>query len=270
MNWVGAQLRRRPLGCRFEEAVRPISRVLGGAKMLFRSFFRRFSWTSERPTDEFDELAWLNPPTQADDAAAWDRYWGNRLAHGLGPPMSDMFCDDRALVGAMREASMSTVLCAGNGSSMEPRALAAAGFEVVALDISARGLEIARTFQPSTELLVRFIDLAMLRPGGSVEFVVGDVFDPDVCPGPFDVVIERCTAQNYEASECYRFMDALASRLAEKGILGSQSHDAGWKPGRKPYHATRPWFEQHGWPVWSGDPDAKPRSRVAWPIQTTG
>jgi hypothetical protein len=47
-----------------------------------------------------------------------------------------MFCEDWELVGAMRANGMKTVLCVGNGISQEPRALAWAGFDVTALDLS--------------------------------------------------------------------------------------------------------------------------------------
>jgi 2-polyprenyl-3-methyl-5-hydroxy-6-metoxy-1,4-benzoquinol methylase len=67
-----------------------------------------------------------------------------------------MFCDERALIAAMSENGMKSILCAGNGISMEPRALATAGFDVVALDISPRALDIARSFPPSSQPLSRF------------------------------------------------------------------------------------------------------------------
>jgi len=48
----------------------------------------------------------------------------------------DMFCDDSVLVRVMNDEGIKRVLCAGNGISQEPKALAAAGMNVVAMDIS--------------------------------------------------------------------------------------------------------------------------------------
>src|ERR1017187_4111219 len=80
------------------------------------------------PSD--NELDWLMPPRDVHQVEAWDRHWHNQVSHGLGPPVFDMFCDDRELVRAMRQRGMSTVFCAGNGISQEPRALSEAGFQV--------------------------------------------------------------------------------------------------------------------------------------------
>jgi len=43
-------------------------------------------------------------------------------------PFVDLFCDDGPLVDAMRVNGFSSILCVGAGISLEPRALAAAGF----------------------------------------------------------------------------------------------------------------------------------------------
>lgn len=175
----------------------------------------------------------------------------------------------RLLVTAMRQSAMERVLCAGNGISMEPRALAAAGFEVVALDLSAYALEVANRFPPSNELLSRFIDPNMLRTGGSVDLVVGNVLDPEIAPGPFDVVIERRAAQAYQVEAENRFMQRLAARLSDEGILFSHVHDGGWRPGQELRHATRAWFEARRWPIWSGQ-GTKPPGRVGWTFLSTG
>ncbi len=43
------------------------------------------------------------------------------------------------------------VLRAGNGCSQEPRALAEAGFEVTAIDISSTAVQAAKNFQLNSE-----------------------------------------------------------------------------------------------------------------------
>ena len=141
---------------------------------------------------------WTCPPANPQDADAWDRYWSEHIAHGIGPPLFDMCFDDHELVTTMNDEGMRRILCAGNGISQEPWALAAAGFEVVALDLSPRATEIARSAKLAPEGLQHFlVNPEMLRLGGHVDFVVGDIRDSTVCPGPFDVIIERITLRSF-------------------------------------------------------------------------
>ncbi len=220
--------------------------------------------------DSEDDLSWMDPPRDPRDAQGWNEYWDQHFAHGIGPPLFDMFCDDRELIAAMVQEDKNRILCAGNGCSMEPRALAAAGFDVTAVDLSRRALEISMQFPPSNQLLNTFFDMDALRPGGRVEFVIGDLFDTTVASGPFDMVIERLTAQTYPDEDRSRFLAALAGRLASEGVFFSHCHDNRWKPGTEPHHATRRWFQEHGWPIWNGGPGRKPTGRVAWLFSSTG
>jgi len=216
-----------------------------------------------------EEVNWLHPPKDLLDPNAWDQYWTDQLSHGLGPPLFDMFCNERPLIAAMSRHEMKRILCAGNGISMEPRALSAAGFDVVALDISARALEMARTFPPSDSHLMTFFDVGHLRPGGHVHYVVGDILDPTKSPGPFDVIIERRTAQNYLEPERARVLAALAARLSPQGIRFTHCHDARWKPPAKARHLTGEWCHAQGWSIWNGT-GTKPDGRVAWLFTSTG
>ena len=115
------------------------------AKQLFRWVKQRLG--VESVFDEAQELSWLNPPTDPADVAAWDRYWTNHIEHGIGPAFFDMFCVDHEFVRVMNNRRLKTILCAGNGISQEPRALAEAGFDVTALDCSSRAIEIARSLE---------------------------------------------------------------------------------------------------------------------------
>lgn len=236
--------------------------------MAIRRLVQRLRGRSGRSLEV--ELQWLEPPEDPTDASAWDRYWSEQIAHGMGPPLHDMFINDSWLVEAMRQTSMSRVLCAGNGISLEPRALAAAGLEVVALDLSAYALDVARQFPGSDQLLARFVDLRMIRAGGSVDFVVGDILDRQVAQGPFDLVIERRTVQAYQEKKENPCLDLLADRLGRDGILLSHVHDGGWRPGRRERPpVTQSWFEARGWPLWSGE-GPKPPGRVGCVALTTG
>ncbi len=220
--------------------------------------------------DDDTDLDWLNPPTDPLDVSAWDRNWTEQVGHGLGPPLFDMFCDDRHLVEVMDSEGMKNVLCAGSGISREPRALAQAGFEVVALDISPRAVEIARGLDFSTGGFEHFCEPGMRRPGGRVDFVVGDILDLAVCPGPFDVIIERRTAQIYFNRDIEAVLGALTIRLGQDGILLSHCHDGAWEPPAEPRHFTKSWFQQNRWTIWNGGPGRKPPGRVAWLLTSTG
>src|SRR5690242_3162993 len=108
-----------------------------------------------------------------------------------------MFLDDSELVRIMNDEGMKRVLCAGNGISQEPKILAAAGMDVVALDISPQAAEIAKRFQIPMGAISQYYGSEFEKPGGKVEFVTGNILDPSLCPGHFDVNIERRTVQNY-------------------------------------------------------------------------
>lgn len=220
--------------------------------------------------DDDTDLDWLDAPTDPLDSSAWDRYWTEHVRHGLGPPIFDMFCDDRELTKVMNNEGMRSILCAGSGISQEPRALAQAGFDVVALDISPKALEIAQGFEFPTEGFEHFCEPEMWRAGGHVDFVVGDILDSTVCPGPFDVIIERRTAQTYFNSDIGSVLGALAMRLGQHGILLSHCHDGAWKPPAEPRHFTKSWFQQNRWTIWNGGPGRKPSCRAAWLFTSTG
>jgi hypothetical protein len=106
--------------------------------------------------------------------------------------------------------------------------------------------------------------------GGTVEFVTGDILESAVCPGPFDVIIERLTAQNYHTHDIGSVLNRLAQRLSENGIFFSHSHDGAWKPPAKRRHFTEPWFQEAGWTIWNGHTGRKPPGRVAWLFTSTG
>lgn len=232
--------------------------------------FKLKSQSAEDRDIEDSDLDWLNPPLDPLNASAWDQYWTEHIRHGFGPPMFDMFCDDRHLVEVMNSEGMRTVLCAGSGISQEPRALAEAGFDVVALDISPQAIAISRGFGFSPEGFEHFCEPGMRRPGGHVNFVTGNFLDSALCSGPFDVIIERLTAQNYFDRDLGAVLGALARRLGPEGIFLSHCHDGGWKPPAQPRHFTKQWFQDNEWIIWNGAPSQKPRGQVAWLFTTTG
>lgn len=213
---------------------------------------------------------WLFPPATVTDPAAWDQYWKNQLDHG-SDGLVHIFCNDGALVDAMVATGLRTILCVGSGLSFEPRALAAAGFDVTVMDLSPLALQVVERAEPPAEFLSPLLGGRPFMPGGSVGFVTGDLRDSTLCAGPFDVVIERRTLQLFSKAERPQAMQAVANRLARRGIFYSHCHDGWWKPPAPQNHATEGWFLEQGWPVWRGwTGRTTVEGRVAWLLTTTG
>jgi hypothetical protein len=241
--------------------------------VMLSKLFRLFRLTKpvlNPQQDDDKDMSWLRPPANPLDVAAWDMFWTEHIRHGIGPALFDVFCDDSRLVRVMNDEGYKRILCAGNGISQEPKALAAAGMDVVALDLSPQATLVAKNYPFPREAIANFYELELQKSGGRVEFVTGDILDPTACPGPFDVVIERLTAQNYYSHDIGTLLNGLALRLSENGIFFSHCHDGAWKPPAKPRHYTKQWFQDAGWTLWSGELGRKPAGRVAWFFQSTG
>ena len=219
-------------------------------------------------------------------AGRWDEWWRARFARGTFDRSPDwpmrfmrswgtlfnLACDDSLLVHVMGDYGLRTVLCAGNGTSHEARALAAAGFDVTALDISSVAVKFA---EADAEPLHSWVSPRLYRPGGRVAFVIGDLLDPGVCPGAFDVVIERRTVERFQEQERSQALAALSGRLGRVGIflsvcfddnfpldLGWSQHESGF------FHASESWFREHDWTIWDAVPRAPLAGRVAWLVRT--
>jgi SAM-dependent methyltransferase len=213
---------------------------------------------------------WLVPPDDVHDAAAWDRYWTDQITHGLPPQLFDLFSDDRELIAFMIDRGFESVLCAGNGMSQEPQAFQAAGFRVTALDLSPVAAQIAQAMKTSENDLSRFVDAESLRPGGSLDYVTGDLLDPAVCPGPFDVIIERRTVQLFRGAEFSQALEALSRRLRSDGLFFSHCHDGRWRPPAPRVHKAEEWFRAQGWAIWEDERHTEPRQRLVKLFITTG
>jgi SAM-dependent methyltransferase len=223
------------------------------------------------------------------NAEYWDGWWRKRISDGKASAFP-MFPapileyggrrvdpnSNELLVSVMIEHGLRTVLCAGNGVSQEPRLLAAAGFDVTALDMSPVATQFAEAFHDDVAARSGFFrGPQMHRPGGSVKFVAGDLLDLTACPGPFDVVIERRTVQVLPEQQWGPALSALSERLGPVGILVSLCLDdpfpmeLGWsQPGsRGLFHASQSWFEEQGWTIWDGVPNSALTGRVGWLIR---
>src|SRR5689334_5113551 len=96
------------------------------------------------------------PPDEVHDAARWDEYWKRQLADRFVLGFIDMCCNDEALVRAMHQEGMQSVLCVGSGLSLEPHALIEAGFRVTALDLSPLATRVAGSVDVPAEHADRF------------------------------------------------------------------------------------------------------------------
>lgn len=82
--------------------------------------------------------------------------------------------------------------------------------------------------------------------GGSLKFVTGDLTHRDVCPGPFDVVVERRTVQLFQGDEQAEALDCLVARLGSPATLVSQEHSGWWKPHEPRTHFAEDWCRARG------------------------
>ena len=246
------------------------------------------------------EAGRLNPPRDVRDRSAWDAYWRAQIEVGaIGQGFADMMSSDTALPGLLTRRGSRTILCAGNGLSSEALSLALLGFRVTALDISAVPAQaIGRTLRNpehpvhrvpgfrivddnavtidgdgpiDAELcpaIHRSADRAPQR-GGALTFVTGDVMDPVVCPGPFDVVIERRTLQLFPDSDQVSALGCLIARLADTGVFVSHQHQGRWRPGEPRTHYARAWLTSRGF-VFGSEAESNSTPRLAHLMFSTG
>ena len=149
---------------------------------------------------------------------------------------------NRLLIEVMRQSGLRSILCAGSGASWQPLLLASAGFEVTVLDIS----QVAIYALGKRELPPEVGGGPIRRP----VCVIGDLLDTSLCPGPFDVVVERLAVQVIPEVNRGAALEALAARLGRVGILQSTCLDDpfplawGWAQHSTGfYHASEDGFD---------------------------
>src|SRR5262245_20086352 len=98
------------------------------------------------------------PPRDWEDVNGWERSWQEALADdfykdfdSIGFPGGKILDRVAGWRGQDRR-----LLCAGNGISLEPYALAHKGFHVVVVDVSSTACEFVRQTTPTPELLAQF------------------------------------------------------------------------------------------------------------------
>jgi 2-polyprenyl-3-methyl-5-hydroxy-6-metoxy-1,4-benzoquinol methylase len=166
------------------------------------------------------------PPTTIHDRAGWEAFWRYRIAHryiwGLlpHPELAPV------LVDLLYERGMRTVLCVGNGICQEPRLLAMAGFRVIAVDLSETATQFAVAFDMGDDDSVLLGKGLRPHPGGSVQFLTGDLFALQILPYTFDAIITRRTLQHVSDTELDLAVTQLLARLTPTGILINHAHNA--------------------------------------------
>ena len=128
------------------------------------------------------------------------------------------------------------------------------GFDVTIMDLSALAIDVIRK--------------AIAESSQRAECVAGDLLDPSVCPGPFDVVVERRTLQLFDDTERNRALAALTKRLSSRGLLVTHAHLGGWRPGKPRTHPAEASPRSAGLQSWG--PDMPLRGRAALMCVTTG
>lgn len=226
------------------------------------------------------------PPADPRSRSGWDEHWNDYLTYGAGIlSLLDRLAADESLPPLLAARGARTVLCAGNGLSIEATSLALLGFDVTALDLSDVPREqLERARRSADHPLHRVPGLVFRedgsasvagagpidggfcptmhrsaahpnRAGGVLRFVTGDLCDAAVCPGPFDVVVERRTAQLFPEPLRSLVLERLTSRLATPGVFVSQEHHPG-EPRRGGDHFASAWLRDRGFAVAPAGGDA--------------
>lgn len=214
----------------------------------------------------------MHPPADRRDVAGWDQFWIEREKRNLFFDAIPMFSLVPAVVLYAQRHDLHTVLCVGNGIEQGPIAMAAAGLRVIAIDLSPVATRLAMRFsQKNPE---HGVPEPIRRPGGSAEFITGDLFHQELFPGPFDIVMENRTIQLFEKADRDVALDRLLARLASNGLFVSSAHHGAWRPPAPyPKHPLGDLLRSRGIRV-EGPPrpgsDLPPPGMQAWLSMSTG
>jgi Methyltransferase domain len=224
--------------------------------------FRWLERILQRRSIDDDDVQWLFPPETLTDPDAWDEFWRRRAESPLQFMECYMFAEPAEIGKVLAENGLTSVLCVGSGPSVEPWMFARAGYDVTVLELSPFAV------QKAQEEIQKAAEIAS-GPCANLQWVVGDLMNPDLCPGPFDLILERKTLQMFaRENRLDTAMTAVVNRLNARGIFFSHCHDGGWKPPAPPRNATRAWFESQGWHMYR--PPERVEGRVAWTFTSTG
>ncbi len=214
----------------------------------------------------------MRPPIDPASIEGWDRYWRYHLnTHEVPYKLTHYFEVTKPLMPIIHTHHYTTALSVGCGISLEVRGFAAGGLQAVGLDVSRIAIGYAAKCPLFVVYQDRFLDQREQRPGGTVEFVVGNVLDPTTCPGPFDVIVSRGTIQYFHRLNMLdTALQALVNRLSAQGILVIGTH--GDVPAMEP---ITEWLRSHHFTVYFNERQenflhALSGTRAAWHAMSTG
>jgi hypothetical protein len=179
-------------------------------------------------------------PTDVNDVEGWNYFWKYIITNDPELLLFDVFDDSDRLIPFLQELGFKTILCAGNGVSLEPFTLAYAGFDVTVLDVSTYANQYLANYKIGSNELKYISYFAELdrdkisieeiqEKVKSIKFVTGSIFDADICPGLFDVIITRRTVQLFNLiaeEQVIKAMECLLNRLSPIGVLINHGHNA--------------------------------------------
>ncbi|WP_413172945.1 pentapeptide repeat-containing protein [Anabaena azotica] len=180
-------------------------------------------------------------PTNVNDAEGWNYFWKYLITKGYQYDfLCHIFDDSDWLIPFLQKLEYKTVLCAGNGISLEAYILAYIGFDVTVLDVSAYANQYLANYPLSYQELNWFayfsdnnldnISTAEIsNKVKTVKFITGSIFDSEICPGLFDVIITRSTVQLFNLmseDKLIEAMQSLLNRLSPTGLLINHGHNA--------------------------------------------
>ena len=152
----------------------------------------------------------------------WNQVWESSY-----PPIDREFGLDHAqlLLECMQIRQAQTILCVGNGTSLEAQAFVYAGYKVDVLDISATANRVLHEETPDREMLFRFLGRQHGKPGGRLVTHTGDFRGASPCPGPYDMIITRRMLSYLPQQELLSALKALQMRLGPAGLFYLKSRN---------------------------------------------
>ena len=190
------------------------------------------SFVRERDSEEAERLRnrafnmevamGVYPPRENTGPESWVAYWNYQTVHHPYVFRLEHRLPD--LIRIFREREVRTILLAGNGILQDPTVFAAAGFEVTALDFSPIATNFAAAYELDEERLLFYLEGTPVDDPVPVQWITGDIFDSKACPGPYDVVMERCLSHGFKGERRIEAVESLVQRLSSKGFLVQHLH----------------------------------------------
>lgn len=186
---------------------------------------------AKKPTGTPQEIFkdW-RPQFDLNDPAGWDQWWEKPLTEwGDDFPLAltHLIEPAKTMVPRIRQDQLSTVLDVGCGIHLQVKALAALGLQVTGLDLSPKALAYATEFAHLAQFAGHFFEPEDMRPGGSWNYVQGDLLDASVCPGPYDIVFcLNVLGYQFWDDNIDAAVEAITQRLSPNGILVITLHNA--------------------------------------------